>query len=67
MPGENIRTFLIMSHGSWPEKIINTDSKGRQFAQPGNHLYINAEGFYNTTPGLFSGNYENIDDTRYNT
>jgi len=65
MSGENIRTFLIMSHGSWPEKIINTDSKGRQFAPEKNPLYINAKGFSSTTPGLFSGNYKNIVDTKY--
>ena len=65
MSGENIRTFLIMSHGSWPEKRINADSKGRQFAPLQHPLYINAKGFNSTTPGLFSGNYKNIDDTKY--
>jgi len=64
MSKEIIRTFLIMSHGSWPEKQINTDSKGRQFATNGK---LQIDGFYgfNSTTHTIGGTYENIEETEY--
>jgi hypothetical protein len=64
MSKEIIRTFLIMSHGSWPEKQINTDSKGRQFARNGK---LQIDGFYgfNSTTHTIGGTYENIEETEY--
>ena len=63
MSGENIRTFLIMSHGSWPEKIIKADAKGRQYAANG-PLHISLKDFNSTTRNI-GGNYKNIADTIY--
>ena len=63
MSNQNIRTFLIMSHGSWPEKQIETDAKGRQYASKGN-LYIDLKG-YNSTTHTLGGNYTDIGDTKY--
>jgi len=63
MSKETFRTFLIMSHGSWPEKIINTDVKGRQFAKNG-ELGINFKG-YNSSTHNRGGKYKNVADTVY--
>jgi len=61
MSGENIRTFLIMSHGSWPEKIIKADAKGRQYAANG-PLHINFKEF---KEHHIWGKYKDIADTGY--
>ena len=63
MVGETKRTFLIMSHGSWPEKIIKTDTKGRQFATKGK-LHIDCCGFNSKTHNI-GGTYTDIADTGY--
>lgn len=63
MTKETIRTFLIMSHGSWPEKQIKTDAAGRQFDTNGN-LHIGLKG-YNSTTHTMGGLYKDIEDTVY--
>lgn len=59
MSGENTRTFLIMSHGSWPGKILN--KHGLHIASKG-LLKVNSKEF-KLQP--IYGKYKNVSDTVY--